>query len=186
MKKLLMAAPFGLVLAIASGTAAAATGSGTIYFTGKIESGTCSVEVTTPGSPAGNRIFLGQAMPSDFVSVGTEVHNTPFSMAIAPGSGCTIADGVATVNFASNDGADANDSKLHAVRPGTAKGVGVVIRHADDQSIIAHGTDSKEFVTQDDTPLLMKFTAGYMSSLAAAAIVPGDAYADINFTVTLP
>ncbi|WP_226502516.1 fimbrial protein [Pseudomonas sp. MWU16-30317] len=187
MKKLLMAAPVALAMAMTAGTAAAAeSGSGTIYFTGEIKAGTCAIDVTTPGSPAGNRIFLGQATPADFGAAGTEVNNTKFALVVDPANGCSVNDGVAKVNFASNDGAHPGNPQLHALRAGTAQGVGIAIRDASTKLIIAHGADSKDFTTVKDQPLVMDFTAGYMSTVASANIVAGDAYADVNFTVTLP
>lgn len=186
MKKLLMAAPVALAMAMAAGTAAAVeTGSGTIKFTGEIKTGTCAIDVTTPGSPVGAPIFLGEATPADFKAPGTEINNTSFALVVDPANGCSIDEGFAKVSFASNDGAHPGNPALHALRAGTAEGIGIVIRDARDKGIIPHGAESKEFATAKDQPLVMAFTAGYMNTVASGAIVAGPAYADVNFTVTL-
>lgn len=187
MKKLLMAAPLSLALAMVAGTAAAADPvSGTIYFTGEIKSGTCAIEVTNPGSPPGSPIYLGQHTAANFKSVGDELGTQAFTLRVDPSAGCTIEDGVATVNFTSQDGADSINPQLHSLRPGSAAGIAVAIRDDRDKRVLGYGDDSVDFATQDGKPLTMQFTAGYMSTLAAASITSGDAYADVNFTVTLP
>jgi type 1 fimbria pilin len=187
MKQLLMTAPLAFALALAAGTATAAgSGSGTINFQGAIKAGTCSVEVEQPGSEAGKPIYLGQAMAVDFGSVGTEVNTQSFSLRVDPSAGCTIEAGVAKVNFASQDGAHAVDSKLHGLRAGSAQGIGIAIRDKRTNTVIAHGADSADFTVVPGQPVLMEFSAGYMSAVASNAITAGDAYADVNFTVTLP
>jgi len=187
MKRMLLAAPAALLLAMSARPAAAAeTGTGTIRFTGSIDSGTCSIDVVVPGLPAGAPIFLGQASPVDFPAKGTEVNTQAFSLRVDPASGCTIADGVATVTFTSNDGAHPDDTDLHAIRPAGAKGIGIAIRDARTKTIIAHGAQSADFATEVDKPVVLDFTAGLMSALPPARINPGPTYADVNFVVSLP
>lgn len=188
MKKLLMAAPLSLALAMVAGTAAAAADpvSGTIYFTGEIKSGTCAIEVTNPGSPPGSPIYLGQHTAANFKAVGDELGTQAFTLRVDPTTGCTIVDGVATVNFTSQDGADSINPQLHSLRPGSAAGIAVAIRDDRDKRVLGYGDESPTFATEDGKPLTMKFTAGYMSTLVASSITSGDAYADVNFTVTLP
>lgn len=188
MKRALLALPLSAAFLMAAGPAAA--NSGTIEFIGRINAGTCAIEIVEPGGGGiGNTVYLNDAIVGQFTTPNTEVNQRAFSMRITPGSGCTVTPGQkATVNFTSPDGPAGPNSDMYALRPYSngAEGIAVIIRDKRDKTIVEHGNDSKEFDIHETLPTDMTFTAGYMASGVLADIRPGTAVAGVNFVVTLP
>jgi major type 1 subunit fimbrin (pilin) len=187
MKHILLAAPMAVAMLIAAAPVAANTG--TIQFAGQINAGSCPVEIVDPVSGGvDNIIRLGTAIVAEFGTEGAEAKERRFGMRITPSDGCTITPGDATVNFVSMAGAIGPGSALYALRPSSnsATGVAVVIKDARDNSVVAHGTNSKAFAVVANAPTTMAFTAAYKSIVVSTAITAGPADADVNFTVNLP
>jgi major type 1 subunit fimbrin (pilin)/fimbrial protein len=185
MKQLLMAAPLGLAIALIAGPTSAATNSGTIFFEGEIRTGTCPIEVVDPISGGtGNSVPLGIAITGAFGGIGSEVNQRRFSMRV-PDS-CVAAPGDITVKFESQAGAAGASSEFYALRPSsnTAGGLAVVIKDHRDNSVIAHGAESKPYTVVSGKGVDMHFLAAYRST--AATVTQGSVNADVNFTVTLP
>jgi type 1 fimbria pilin len=183
MKKLLLAAPFGLAFIMAAAPASA--NSGTIFFEGEIKTGTCPIEVVDPISGGvGNSVPLGIANTGDFGAINDEVNERRFSMRIP--DTCVTSAGNITVKFISQAGAAGSNSDLYALRPSTnsANGLAVVIKDHRDKTIIGHGTDSKPYAVLEGEGVDMQFLAAYKAT--AASVTQGAVNADVNFVVTLP
>jgi len=183
MKRLLLAAPFGLAFMMAAAPASA--NSGTIFFEGEIKTGSCPIEIIDPISGGiGNSVPMGIANTGDFTAIDTEVNERRFSMRV-PDS-CVASDGDITVNFVSQAGAAGSRSDLYALRPSSnsATGVALVIKDQRDKTVIAHGAESKPYTVASGAGVNMEFLAAYKAT--AATVTQGAVNADVNFTVTLP
>lgn len=186
MKQLLLAAPLSLALLMATGSASANTG--TIQFAGVINSGTCPVEIVDPISGGvGNIVPMGVAITAEFPNLGAEAKERAFSMSIKPGNGCTLTAGPAQVKFVSQNGPAGTQGDLYALRTSanSAGGIAVIIKDKRTGATVPHGVDSADFQVET-TGVVMDFTAAFKSTEAMAAITPGAADADVNFTVALP
>jgi len=179
MKKTLIA--LGLSLGASAGIAHANTGS--INFHGQVTAGTCSIEIIDPttGLPL-SRVFMGNVPASKFTSIGTEFGSRAFSMRITPGTSCDTTSKKGVMTFTGAYGAAGTGSDLHALEPGSAAGLALAIKD-NTGTLIANGSDSKEYDLDETDPTDMLFSAHYRST--AATVTAGPANTDVAYVFTL-
>lgn len=179
MKKTLIT--LGLTLGTLTGVAHANTGS--INFHGQVTAGTCSIEIVDPttGLPL-SRVFMGNVPASNFEAVGTEFGTRAFSMRVTPGTNCVTASKTGVVTFTGAYGAAGAASDLHALEPGSAAGLALAIKD-NAGTLIANGSDSRDYDLDDTNPTDMLFSASYRST--AATVTAGTANTDIAYVFTL-
>ncbi|MFJ4457453.1 fimbrial protein [Pseudomonas sp. NPDC089392] len=184
MKKALLA----LALGITSSTAFAATVStGAIHFYGRVDTGTCPIEIIDPvtGNPeSGNRVLMGNVDSSLFTAVGSEAAARTFGMRITPGGGCVVNNGdVANVSFTGAFGGAGTGGTLYALEAGGAQNLALILKD-DTGTQIANGGTSKDYPLDDTKPTIMHFSAAYKST--AAGVTAGAANTSVQFVVDIP
>lgn len=183
MKKSLLTLPLGLVLALAGQSAFALTG--TIDFTGRIDSATCPIDVIDPitGHPGGP-IVIGYAQTKDFPTSGSESVGKTFHLRLTPGGGCVVSGTSATVTFNGVHGGVGAGNALYALMPvaNAATGIGVAIKD-NLGALIPHGGTSRAYPISTSAASDMAFHAVYRSH--QTAVTAGAATASINFTVNI-
>ncbi len=179
MKKTLIA--LGLSLGATAGIAHANTG--TINFHGLVTAGTCSIEIIDPttGLPL-SRVFMGNVPASKFTAIGTEFGSRDFSMRVTPGTNCDTTGKKGVVTFTGAYGAAGAAGDLHALDSASTAGLALAIKD-NTKTLIAYGSDSKEYDLDDTDPTDMLFSAHYRS--IAANVAPGPANTDVAYVFTL-
>lgn len=185
MKKALLALALGIT---SSTTFAATVGTGSIHFYGRIDSGTCPIEIIDPvtGNPeSGNRILMGSVDASQFTGEGSEAAERSFGMRITPGGGCSVNAGdVATVTFNGAFGDAGTNGELYRLQSGGATNLALILK--DDTGVpIANGSTSKEYALDLIKPTVMLFSAAYKQS-TIAAVTAGAANTSVGFVVDIP
>ncbi|WEK29699.1 MAG: fimbrial protein [Candidatus Pseudomonas phytovorans] len=186
MKKNLIA--LGLALGLASANTLAATvGTGAIHFYGRIDSGTCPIEIIDPvtGNPeSGNRVLMGNVDASLFNASGDEAASRAFGMRITPGNGCTVNPGdAASVSFSGAFGGAGNGGTLFALEAGGAQNLALVLKD-DTGTPIAHGATSKAYPLDAANPTTMLFSVAYKST--DRVVTAGAANTSMQFVVDVP
>ena len=179
MKKALLAISIGLAAGLAGTSALANTG--TINFEGMITSSTCPIEVINPGDGSpGNLVKMVGVEASRFTAIGQEYGGKIFDLRVHGGSGCALdpdSPNVATVTFSGRP--DSSDTYFAVSE---AEGVAIALRDANNKLLVP-GSESDEYSINADRPTDLRFYATYRS--IAAAVTPGAASADIQFSVAV-
>ncbi|MBF8722162.1 fimbrial protein [Pseudomonas guariconensis] len=172
-----------IALGLASTTVFADTGTGTIYFQGKIEAGgTCPISVVGPGSSAGGIVRLGEYRPGYFTASGTKTNVETFYLHVDRSDpGCDSSKTKATFQFESAYGAAGTGGKLYGIKsgPNTATNLAVSILDQNDVPI-DHATAKEIPITSSDR---VKF--GALMESTGASVGAGGVDADVKVTVTL-
>ncbi|KAF0251338.1 fimbrial protein [Pseudomonas putida] len=184
MKKTLLALALGIT---SSTTFAATVSTGAIHFYGRIDSGTCPIEIIDPvtGNPeSGNRILMGNVDASQFKAADDEAAARAFGMRITPGSGCTVNTGdAASVTFTGAFGGAGTGGALYALEPGGATNLALTLKD-NKGTPIANGSASPSYPLDVTKPTTMLFSAAYKST--AAAVTAGAANTSVQFVVDIP
>ncbi|WP_043203470.1 fimbrial protein [Pseudomonas putida] len=184
MKKALLALALGIT---SSTTFAATVGTGSIHFYGRIDSGTCPIEIIDPvtGNPeSGNRILMGNVDASQFKAANDEAAARSFGMRITPGGGCTVSPGdVANLTFTGAFGGAGTGGTLYALESGGATNLALTLKDNTGDPI-ANGSTSKDYPLDETQPTIMLFSAAYKST--AAAVTAGAANTSVQFVVDIP
>ncbi|RZI91590.1 MAG: type 1 fimbrial protein [Pseudomonas sp.] len=184
MKKALVALALGIT---SSTTFAATVGTGSIHFYGRIDSGTCPIEIIDPvtGSPeSGNRILMGNVDASQFKAANDESAARSFGMRITPGGGCTIGAGdAANLTFTGAFGGAGTGGALYALEPGGASNLALTLKDNTGTAIV-NGSASKAYPLNATAPTTMLFSAAYKST--AATVSAGAANTSVQFVVDIP
>ncbi|UVL79955.1 type 1 fimbrial protein [Pseudomonas putida] len=185
MKKALLALALGIT---SSTTFAATVGTGSIHFYGRIDSGTCPIEIIDPvtGNPeSGNRILMGNVDASQFTGNGSEAAARSFGMRITPGGGCAVKTGdVANVTFTGAFGGAGTGGVLYALEPGSASNLALTLKD-NTGAAIPNGSVSRDYPLDENNPTTMLFSAAYKQS-AATAVTAGPANTSVQFVVDIP
>jgi len=165
-----------IALAILAGsavTSVANAASGTINFTGSVESAACTVSPTSKSQT----VNLGNVGASDFGASGTTTGSGKISVVL---SSCPAALTTASVSFGGT--ANAANPNILALSSATgAKNVGVALYENDSSTQIPLGTKSKPQTLNSGADTTLTYFAKYMST--AATVTAGDAAAVADFTV---
>lgn len=180
-----MKAPlFALALSLTASSAFAADG--TINFLGKLTAATCPIDIIDPiGGGIGNKVTLGEVRTADFGAVNAIAGETRFQMRLDPAT-CPIgANTQATVTLKSNNSGTGTRYPLNPIT-GAAEGIAVAIKDASNNFVDNGGTSTDYTLNTGTAQTLMDFRAMYIRTAANDADVkPGQANADVEFTVTL-
>lgn len=180
MKKSLFATSFGLVLSVAASSTFANTG--TVHFNGTITAATCPIVVQPPSGLEGGIIDMGEVPATAFKAIADEFNPRRFELVMKDGAACNVsAGGTATVTF---DG-PAAATNYYAITPGPDAATGVALALRDRTgAAVASGSASASYPLNATGESRMNFVASYIST--AATVTPGEALADLSFTVDIP
>lgn len=175
MKKNLIAVAFAATAALSMSNAMAATGSGTVKFTGEILDAACTISTDTQDQS----VVLGKYLKTDFKNTGDTTAATNFKIVLKD---CPDTVTSAKVRF---DGTpDTVNSDLLAVDSsvaGAATGVGINLMTADKADLPLHGANSYNYSLVSTADNTLDFYAQYKSTVASVTAGPANSVA--NFSV---
>ena len=153
-----------------------------ISFEGTVTgTGTCSIEVGTPGGPPNGIINLGNYRPSHFESAGKETDPRYFALRIPASCVTGTQNGFAT--FRANFGVDPANPAYYALQKGTGKSTGLAMVINDHSKRLAPGTESSSYPLTDAGLNEMVFTANLVST--SATVTEGSIDASVSFDVAI-
>lgn len=165
---------FPILAVMSSSVFAAASGDGTIKFTGEIVDSPCVISVDSQNQ----EVVLGQVKKSVFTEVGDKSSSRPFEIKLEE---CDISSKT-KVNVSFSGIADETNDSLLSVNTeaGSASGVGIGIY--DNGNKLVDVNTGKATTTLQAGQTVLYYTASYVATKAAITTGYGNAEVDFNLT----